>query len=487
MKTRSSTPSHDSAADANANPTPQPRYNTPSLDSAAGRKQARPPPVNPYPTPTRSTSKNACPTSENDCPTSPPQGDSTSLTLLSEKGVDEDDHRPPPPPAPDERTATRRSTSCDEGDVDGLVYLNARGRRVTLLANAITRDPVHTGDPVHTVAMATKFPPEFLQAVEEQTVMSGIGEELESAPTGGGRRESCEDQVITAPPQPGGFQDLLDSEFPAAPDLDTTAVKIRGFLEQGARQADAARREFETELHNFWVEREEIHEDMRLLHADRVDPRSIDGIVEDSIASRLRAINADMLGVVTTLALIRDVQQSSAARFAELNALRRTQLDELHAAISSQHSTLVKMAESNQMRDAQLVKHSERMDRMEILFERMDSQIPNMTRCVEVCSEVGSSSTAIASTLTTIRDQTVTTAQTVSQRLDGMEETIRDTFVDLKVDVLTATLRSLETKIASRFTAVDVALAQLVSPPHPAAETPRTSAPVPPDLIARPE
>ena len=124
--------------------------------------------------------------------------------------------------------------------------------------------------------------------------------------------------------------------------------------------------------------------------------------------------------------------------------------------------------------------------RMEILFEQMDSQIPNMTRCVEVCSEVGSSSTAIASTLTTIRDQTVTTAQTVTQHLDDMEETIRDTFVDLKVEILTATLTSLETKIASRFTAVDVALAQLVSPPHPAAETPPTSAPVPPDLPARP-
>ncbi len=72
-------------------------------------------------------------------------------------------------------------------------------------------------------------------------------------------------------------------------------------------------------------------------------------MVEDSIASRLRAINADMLGVVSTLASIRDVQQSLAACFAELNASRRTQLDELHAAISSQHSTLVKMAESNQM------------------------------------------------------------------------------------------------------------------------------------------
>ena len=88
---------------------------------------------------------------------------------------------------------------------------------------------------------------------------------------------------------------------------------------------------------------------MRLLHADRVDPRSIEGIVEDSIASRLRAINDDMLGVVNTLASIRDVQQLSAARYAELNATRRTQLDELHATISSQHSTLVKMAESNQM------------------------------------------------------------------------------------------------------------------------------------------
>jgi hypothetical protein len=111
--------------------------------------------------------------------------------------------------------------------------------------------------------------------------------------------------------------------------------------------------------------------------------------VEDSIASRLQAINADMLGMVNTLASIQDVQQSSAVQYAELNAMRRTQLDELHATISSQHSTLVKMAESNQMHDAQLVKHSERMDRMEILFERMHSQIPNMTRCVELCLEVG--------------------------------------------------------------------------------------------------
>ncbi len=72
--------------------------------------------------------------------------------------------------------------------------------------------------------------------------------------------------------------------------------------------------------------------------------------------------------------------------------------------------------------------------------------------------------TAIASALTTLRDQTTTMAQTVTQRLNDMEETIRDTFVDLKVDVIKATLTSMENTIASRFTAVDVALAQLVSP-----------------------
>ena len=129
---------------------------------------------------------------------------------------------------------------------------------------------------------------------------------------------------MVAPTQPGGFRDLLNSEFPATPDLDATAVRIRGFLEQGARQVDAARQEFEKEIHDFRAEQEDLHEDMRLLHADRVDLRSIDGMVEDSIASRLRAINADMLGVVSALASIRDVQQSLAARFAELNASRCT-------------------------------------------------------------------------------------------------------------------------------------------------------------------
>ena len=265
MKTCSSTPLHDTVAATKANPTPQPRSTTPSLDSAAGLKQARPPPANPYRTPTRSTS--------------PTRGESTSPTLLSDTGVDDDDHRPPPPPAPDKGTAKRRLDSCEEGDVDGMVVLRATGQRVTPLAKAFASEPIHT------VAMATKFPSEFLQAVEEQTVMSGMGEELDSAPTGNRPQESSKAQATMAPPQPGGFHDMLNAEFPETPDLDATAMRIRGFLEKGVRQADAACQAFEQEIHDFRAEQEDLHEDIKLLHADRVDPRSIDGMVEESIAS----------------------------------------------------------------------------------------------------------------------------------------------------------------------------------------------------------
>ncbi len=44
-----------------------------------------------------------------------------------------------------------------------------------------------------------------------------------------------------------------------------------------------------------------------------VDPQSIDGMVEETIALQLRLISSDVAGVVSTLALIRDMQQSSAA------------------------------------------------------------------------------------------------------------------------------------------------------------------------------
>ena len=111
--------------------------------------------------------------------------------------------------------------------MDSIVVLRVTGRRITPLANAFPSDSIQT------VAMATEFPPEFLQAVEEQTVMSGMGEDLDSVPTGDGP-SATQGPVTTAFPQPEGFHDLLNAEFPAMPDLDDTAVRIREFLAKGA-------------------------------------------------------------------------------------------------------------------------------------------------------------------------------------------------------------------------------------------------------------
>ena len=99
---------------------------------------------------------------------------------------------------------------------------------------------------------------------------------MDSEPTGIHCREA---HVTTEFPQPGGFQDLLNEEFPETTALDATAVCIWEFLTKGARQTDAARREFKQVVSDFWAEREELHKDMGLLHMDRVDPRSIDGMV----------------------------------------------------------------------------------------------------------------------------------------------------------------------------------------------------------------
>ena len=47
-------------------------------------------------------------------------------------------------------------------------------------------------------------------------------------------RETRNTQVTTEFPQPGGFQDLLNAEFPETTDLDATAVQIWEFLTKGA-------------------------------------------------------------------------------------------------------------------------------------------------------------------------------------------------------------------------------------------------------------
>ncbi len=144
-------------------------------------------------------------------------------------------------PPPWRRTKARRKgyQLRDDGDLELTGALRATGRQTTPLTKDIANNLVCT------VTLATKFPPEFLQEMEDQTVMSGMGGELESEPTGDRRREASE---FT---QPGGFQALLDSEFPVAMATDATSEQIWAFLAKGARQADAVRKEFDQVVTDF--------------------------------------------------------------------------------------------------------------------------------------------------------------------------------------------------------------------------------------------
>ncbi len=69
---------------------------------------------------------------------------------------------------------------------------------------------------------------------------------------------------------------------------DATLAQLWAFVSEGVHVADTAFQDFNRMVQDFRLEQEEQQEDLRNLHANRVDPRSIKGIVEDSMTSRLR-------------------------------------------------------------------------------------------------------------------------------------------------------------------------------------------------------
>ena len=138
--------------------------------------------------------------------------------------------------------------------------------------------------------------------------------------------------------------------------------QLQALVIKGAHVVDAAQQEFDQMVTDFWIEQEDQQEDMGKLHADRVDPWSIDRIVEDSIASQFRSINSNVEGVLSSLALIVVAQKKTTVVFDAAIASQNSQFDELTAqltaALNNQHSQLMKLVAGNTMRDAQLAKHS---------------------------------------------------------------------------------------------------------------------------------
>ena len=93
-----------------------------------------------------------------------------------------------------------------------------------------------------------------------------------------------------------------------------------------------------------------------------------------------------------------------------------------------------------------------------------------------MCLSVGTSVDAIGSTLDVICEQAGSATQPINRHLDSMEETIKDTFLDFKVDIISAKLSSLEGALTAHFTEVDKMLTQMISAqPLPTSVVPDSS------------
>jgi hypothetical protein len=109
------------------------------------------------------------------------------------------------------------------------------------------------------------------------------------------------------------------------------------------------------------------------------------------------------------------------------------------------------------------VKHSERMDHMEILFAKVDRQLPDLARFVEVCTLVGTEVNTVGSNLTKIREQAELATTVMNLHLDSMEETFKDSFRALNVDSINAKLTLLEGTLMALFTEVEDVLKNMAS------------------------
>jgi hypothetical protein len=132
-------------------------------------------------------------------------------------------------------------------------------------------------------------------------------------------------------------------------------------------------------------------------------------------------------------------------------------------SLNTQQSQLMKLIDGMKVCDAQMVKHSERMDHMEILFAKVDRQLPCLARFVEVCTSVGREVDAVGSNLTKIREQAESATTVMNLHLDSMEETFKDSFRALNVDGTSAKLTSLEGTFTALFTEVENALENMAS------------------------
>jgi hypothetical protein len=198
-----------------------------------------------------------------------------------------------------------------------------------------------------------------------------------------------------------------------------------------------------------------------------VDPRSIAGIVENSMTLRLRQIMSGVDAMLSTIAITSEASNKAFAiineKFEESWRSQHAMNAQIDDSLNIQQSQLMKLIDGMKVCNAQMVKHSEWMDHMEILFAEVDRQLPDLARFVEACTSVGTEVDAVGSNLTKIREQAELAATVMNLHLDSMEETFKDSFRALNVDDISAKLTLLEGTLMALFTEVENTLENMTS------------------------
>jgi hypothetical protein len=113
--------------------------------------------------------------------------------------------------------------------------------------------------------------------------------------------------------------------------------------------------------------------------------------------------------------------------------------------------------------NAEQVKHKEHLDHVKVLFAKLDKHLPELTTIVEVCRAVGMNVDDVSSKITQVLEHAESATLSLNKRIDIMDETLRDTFLNFKVDGITTKLDVLEESLTTWITEVDEALKHIAT------------------------
>jgi hypothetical protein len=113
--------------------------------------------------------------------------------------------------------------------------------------------------------------------------------------------------------------------------------------------------------------------------------------------------------------------------------------------------------------NAEQVKHKECLNYVEVLFDKLGKHLPDLTTVVEVCLALGTNVDDASSKITQVMEQAESATLSLNIPIDTIDETIQDTFLNVKVDGITTKMALLEDSLTTQITEMDEALKQIAT------------------------